>query len=251
MSDHTTDEMQDDIDLDWEEWDGSGSFLTHMFAGSLAGVAEHVTIYPIDTVKTHMQCPDCPGDSGCPKGMKGKPPVPNPTLNNNSIKEVLRTLTQSNHASPPNPLRMWRGVQTMFYGCVPAHALYFTSFELTKKYFGADKPGHHPMAAAGCGIVSTFLHDCVMSPIDTIKQRLQLGYYKGTTHAYKEILRVEGWRGLYRSFPTTVAMNVPYGAVMFASNESLKKFLNPDGRFSLGTSMVAGCGGCDDADGLY
>lgn len=40
------------IDEDWEEWTPEkGSFLHHMIAGSAAGVAEHVAIFPIDTVK--------------------------------------------------------------------------------------------------------------------------------------------------------------------------------------------------------
>lgn len=40
------------IDEDWEEWTPEkGSFVTHMMAGSAAGVAEHVSIFPIDTIK--------------------------------------------------------------------------------------------------------------------------------------------------------------------------------------------------------
>jgi hypothetical protein len=29
------------MELEWEEWDGSGSFMDHCLAGSFAGVAEH------------------------------------------------------------------------------------------------------------------------------------------------------------------------------------------------------------------
>ncbi|GMH66410.1 hypothetical protein TrRE_jg1539, partial [Triparma retinervis] len=161
-----------------------------MFAGSIAGVAEHTAMYPMDTIKTHMQCPNCPGDVSCPKGMTNPAPKGPRT-----IPSVLRTLLAagqtgaSSAAGGTNPLRMWRGVQTMFYGCVPAHALYFSSFEFTKTAFGADRPGHRPAAAAACGVVSTFLHDCVMSPFDTIKQRLQLGYYDSPLHAFREVLR--------------------------------------------------------------
>ncbi len=34
-------EDEDEDDLDWEEWDGKGSFLHHCVAGSIAGIAEH------------------------------------------------------------------------------------------------------------------------------------------------------------------------------------------------------------------
>ena len=39
--------------LEWEEFDSKRgvSFLQHMVAGSCAGVAEHLLMYPIDTFK--------------------------------------------------------------------------------------------------------------------------------------------------------------------------------------------------------
>jgi len=74
--------------------------------------------------------------------------------------------------------RLWRGVHSLAIGCVPAHAAYFSVYELAKSKFGANEPGHHPMAAAGAGILSVAVHDSVMTPADMIKQRLQLGYYR-------------------------------------------------------------------------
>lgn len=49
-------------DLDWEEWDGRGSFLQHCIAGSAAGVSEHVLMFPLDTYKV------CDGTGGCAAG---------------------------------------------------------------------------------------------------------------------------------------------------------------------------------------
>lgn len=41
-----------ELDLDgWEEWNGQGSFLHHCVAGSMAGVSEHVLMFPFDTYK--------------------------------------------------------------------------------------------------------------------------------------------------------------------------------------------------------
>lgn len=141
MSDHAQSDLEDDLedDLDWEEWDGKGSFLNHCVAGSIAGIAEHTLMYPFDTVKTHMQCSSCPGQPACPKSVPMQPP---------GIVQTFRSLATSNGGGV-SPLRMWRGVHTMFMGCVPAHALYFSSFEVGKKAFGADREGHHFMAAGG------------------------------------------------------------------------------------------------------
>jgi solute carrier family 25 iron transporter 28/37 len=53
-------EEKDDEDLEWEEWKPNRiSFVYHMMAGSMAGLAEHVSIFPIDTLKTHIQCERC------------------------------------------------------------------------------------------------------------------------------------------------------------------------------------------------
>lgn len=40
------------FDDDWEEWTAEkGSFVDHMTAGSIAGVAEHLIMFPVDTYK--------------------------------------------------------------------------------------------------------------------------------------------------------------------------------------------------------
>lgn len=49
-----------------------------------------------------------------------------------------------------------------------------------------------------------------------------------------------GGASLYRALPTTLAMNVPYAALMMATNESLRRALNPSGAFSLPTYLCAG-----------
>ena len=49
-----------ELDEDWEEWDGRSPFWAHCLAGSIAGVVEHAAIFPLDTVRTHIQvCAAC------------------------------------------------------------------------------------------------------------------------------------------------------------------------------------------------
>ena len=128
----------------------------------------------------------------------------------------------------------------MFTGCIPAHALYFTVYESCKINFGVNKPGHHPAQAAMAGAIATICHDAIMTPMDVLKQRLQLGYYNNLSHCFSSIYKKEGLRAFYLSFPTTLVMNIPYGCVMVASNESLKNILNPSGEYNLVAYMLAG-----------
>ena len=61
------------------------------------------------------------------------------------------------------------------------------------------------------GASAAFCHDSIMTPADTIKQRLQLGHYQGMSDAVRKDLQNEGPVGLYRSFPITLLTNLPYG----------------------------------------
>lgn len=209
------------FDEDWEEWSPEkGSFLHHMAAGSAAGVAEHVSIFPIDTIKTHMQCQRCP-------------------VNGKSIK-LTAMETGRRLVAEEGPLRLFRGVSTMLGASLPAHAIYFSVFEATKKLFGADSPEHTPIASGTAGVCATMCHDMIMTPMDVVKQRLQLGYYSGVFDCFKTVIRHEGIRALYISFPTTLLMNLPYSMIMVSANETFKKILNPTGELNVSAYMTSG-----------
>lgn len=40
--------------LDWEDNASNIPFFKHMIAGSMAGFLEHVAMFPVDTIKTHL-----------------------------------------------------------------------------------------------------------------------------------------------------------------------------------------------------
>ena len=153
----------------------------------------------------------------------------------------------------------------MAIGCIPAHALYFSTYEHIKALFTTLEPqtdgdanGNSgtmtntylgPVGASIAGAASTFSHDLIMTPLDTIKQRMQLGHYDGMGHAFAVICRNEGWSGLYRSFGVTLLTNVPYGMVMVSTNEFLRSVLSEcqpqhqqSKRLDLSTTLLSGCG---------
>ena len=377
---------EEEIELEWEEWDGKSPWLHHCVAGSIAGVAEHTLLYPIDTVKTHMQsyCADCPipqqaaaaaqGGGGSGSGgaagisSSGAPPracvrnaaasvasaaassssitaaattaakqaaestatgvgatapslaepgmkaAQHMTSPGNTVRPIqhgmlttMRNLISHGHSAgnaylPPGAqprlahvsmaagagtatstvetvasslasqitvtqstvaadagkgfTRLWRGVQSVIYGCIPAHALYFSSYEAIKAVFQERQHAGHtstvsiesnnlgPLGSSVAGATAAFCHDLIMSPLDTVKQRLQLGHYEGTGHAIRQIVRHEGLAGLYRSFPITLLTNLPYGMVMVSTNEYLREILESDPTKppDLKTSLLAGSG---------
>lgn len=137
--------------------------------------------------------------------------------------------------------RLWRGAPAVVLGSVPSHAAYFSMYEAAKEILGVNRPGHHPVAAALTGALSTSVHDFISTPMDMVKQRLQLGYYNGLFHCMRSISAEEGVISLWRSYPTTLLMNIPYAAVVVSANESFKKFLTPVfGPLNVTTYIISG-----------
>lgn len=159
-------------------------------------------MYPLDTVKTHMQVLR-PGSS---------PPA---------ISDVIRIIHQESGGRG-----FMRGCSSIIIGCVPAHIALFTSYEYSKAtLLRQDEDIFEPARAALCGAGATFCHDAILTPMDVVKQRMQLGCYRSVGECLRSVVRHEGLGGLYRSMPTTLAMNVPFGSILVASNESIKTLL--------------------------
>lgn len=188
--------------LEWEGWDGSTPFWKHAVAGSCAGITEHLAMYPLDTVKTHMQVlrPD------------GGPPP--------RMSQILRSIA-AEHGS----FGVMRGASAIVSGCIPAHTALFCTYEWTKsRLLYEDAPNEH-VRAAFCGAAASFSHDLILTPMDVVKQRLQLGCYSGTLNCLACVSKSEGIGALYRSMPITLFMNIPFNSVLVAANEHFKRLL--------------------------
>lgn len=209
--------MVSESDLDYlDEYDPSRGvdFRSHLVAGSLAGLAEHCVMFPLDTIKTHAQCVGACG---------GKPDV----LCVRAAKSLLRE-----HGLG----RLWRGVGAVTIACVPAHACYFGIFEAARTWDGPTDVVVNGVA----GSLAAVGHDVVMTPADVVKQRLQLGHHANFAECATALVRTSGASALFRSLPTTLAMNVPYGSVSVAANEWFKKRWRTDRGLPVSTLLLSG-----------
>lgn len=55
LADAKPDNISIEDQLEWEDYKGDIPFWKHAIAGSCAGVAEHVLMFPLDTAKTRLQ----------------------------------------------------------------------------------------------------------------------------------------------------------------------------------------------------
>ena len=141
------------------------TMLQHMIAGSFAGVSEHTLMFPIDTIKTMVQAGG---------GRQARPGETIAAGGTSARLAVVRELVAKNGIG-----MLWRGVGVVPIGCLPAHAMMFSVYELILERGGSRKQTASPERVAAVGAVAggaaTVFHDAIMVPTETVKQRLQLG----------------------------------------------------------------------------
>lgn len=216
-----------------EEFDPSRgmAFWQHLVAGSIAGLAEHCVMFPLDTIKTQAQC-----IGECSQA---------PSTDVLCLR-AAESLLREGYENGIGALRLWRGVGAVTAACVPAHALYFGTFEAVRGATRRHRPEVNDVLTNGlAGTMAAVGHDLVMTPADVVKQRMQLGLHTSLLECFGSLARSPGgpWTALYRSLPTTLAMNAPYNSVSVAANEWFKDHLRTDPTAPLPISTLLFSGG--------
>lgn len=191
----------------------------YLAAGAMAGIGEHCCMYPIDSIKTRMQ---------------SLRPHPNAAYTN--ILDAFKKIYKSEGV-----LGLYRGINVVAFGAVPAHAAYFASYESSKKGLKVFT-GNENVSVVISGAVATLCHDAIMNPVEVIKQRVQMydSPYKGVFQCAKNVLATEGALAFYRSFTTTYTMNLPYQCIHFLTYETTKKTLYSCGLYNHIAHLLAG-----------
>ena len=164
-----------------------GTFLTSLVSGGLAGTAVDISLFPLDTIKTRLQSKQGFWASG---GFK----------------------------------RIYAGLGPAAVGSAPNAAVFFCTYDSVKRLATTklgykDTPQVH-MAAASTGEVMACL---IRVPVEVVKQRRQASAATSSLDIVRNTLKVEGVRGLYRGYLTTVAREIPFSLIQFPLWEFLKR----------------------------
>eukprot|EP00301_Raphidiophrys_heterophryoidea_P020866 c5453_g1_i2.p1 GENE.c5453_g1_i2~~c5453_g1_i2.p1 ORF type:complete len:311 (-),score=70.55 c5453_g1_i2:108-1040(-) len=182
----------------------------HMIAGTIGGAASTFVTFPLDLVKVRYQVHTA---SATPY---------------TSLLSALMTI-----ARKEGPRALYQGMLPGLVGSSVSWGGYFFFYERAKARYSKDSQtelhsGHHLMASVEAGAILVFL----TNPIWLVKTRLQLqqrgvgdanSHYRGMTHALRQIVKEEGFRGLYRGVVPALLLT-SHGAVQFMVYERLKKF---------------------------
>jgi hypothetical protein len=185
----------------------SVSEIVSFISGSGAGLIADGIVHPIDTVRARLQ-------------VQHKKELYNGTID--AFKKIAKN----------------EGIKVFYKGfgivasfTVPAHGLYFLGYEMFKKVVSPDVPLSEKGALTnfGAGIFADVLGALIWTPMDVVKQRLQVegkvlgSGYKNSFNGFKKVVSENGVLGLYRGYGASLATFGPMIGIYFMLYEELKK----------------------------
>jgi len=196
LTTHTTGGAEPCEDLDPDKH----SLLTRSVAGGIAGLVEHLAIYPLDTLKTNTQT---------------------------GLRKQIKIHTNLDYVKWYGTRQAWSGVNALIPACTVAHALQFPCIEFTEQYLEKNNPSINSSFAAG--VIGILPHDLVMNPANVVKQRMQMANNKAisSTVLAKELYKNQGMKVFYRSLPAQYSVGAIFmGTFYYSYNDILKNSLN-------------------------
>ncbi|EFA81565.1 mitochondrial substrate carrier family protein [Heterostelium album PN500] len=181
-----------------------------LFTGAASGVLADGIMHPIDTIRARLQVE--------------KVGQQRYTGTFNAFQSIIQK---------EGVRYLYKGFPIVVTATIPAHALYFFGYEYSKKYLKGPL-GDGALNHFVSGLVADIAGAMIWTPMDIIKQRLQVQnstyltnptqtFYRGSFHACKVILKEEGVAGFYKGFFPSLMTFGPLVGIYFATYEKTKK----------------------------
>lgn len=136
---------------------------------------------------------------------------------------------------------LWKegGIRSIYKGTVatllrdvPANAAYFGGYEIIQRMMipeGGDRSQIGILSTLFAGGMAGVLNWAIAIPQDVLKSRLQTapeGQYSGIKDVFKQLMKEEGPKGLYRGWLPVMMRAFPANAFCFLGYEGAMKMLN-------------------------
>lgn len=211
----------------WPEFLAS-SWGKEFVAGGFGGSAGIIAGYPLDSIRVRQQ-----------------------SSQTGSAFSILK-----NVVAKEGPLALYRGMAAPLASVTFQNAMVFQIYAILSRAFDSsvctnEPPSHKGVALGGVGAGA--IQSLMLSPIELIKIRLQLQTQsntqsqhtqKGPLSVAKNILKTEGYRGLYRGLTITALRDAPAHGFYFWTYEFMREKLHPgcrrSGQESFDTMLIAG-----------
>lgn len=179
-------------------------------AGMLAGLCAAIIVVPAERIKCLLQAQA-----------------------NSSLKPFSGPVDCAGQLFREQGIRsLYRGTVLTLLRDVPATGMYFLSYEWMKDKLAPRRGSVSDLSAARimlAGGVAGMCNWVVAIPMDVLKSRFQTApdsRYRGGLDVFREVLREEGPRGLYKGFTAAMLRAFPANAACFFGFEVSMKFLH-------------------------
>ncbi|CAN1173914.1 Mitochondrial substrate carrier family protein B [Linum perenne] len=194
-------------------WKGNLVTIAHRLpysCGGMAGVTAATATYPLDLVRTRLA-------------------AQTNVIYYRGIGHALKTICKEEGV-----LGLYKGLGATLLGVGPNIALSFSVYESLRSLWQSHRPDDPTVGVSlACGSLSGIASSTATFPLDLVRRRKQLEGAGGRARVYstslfgtfKQILKTEGFRGLYRGIMPEYYKVVPGVGICFMTYETLKVLL--------------------------
>eukprot|EP01095_Lingulamoeba_sp_RSL-Kostka_P011206 TRINITY_DN41_c2_g1_i1.p1 TRINITY_DN41_c2_g1~~TRINITY_DN41_c2_g1_i1.p1 ORF type:complete len:324 (-),score=82.65 TRINITY_DN41_c2_g1_i1:1251-2222(-) len=204
--------------------------LIEFGSGATAGLIADLCSHPLDTIRARLQ-------SGV--FVIGENKVKNNKIIENVINKpkIYRNTFHAiyNVAKNEGIKGLYSGFSSVGLLTVPAHAIYFYTYERSKRIFDEMKIGEKDLKEYPnttyfvSGFIAEMFGALVWTPMDLMKQRLQIMSNTAKKPSLIElansIMKTDGFFGMFRGFTAGILVYGPFVGVYFTVYENYKKIL--------------------------
>ena len=188
----------------------------HFVAGGIGGGVGVTCTLPLEVVKTRLQAQNFKGVLTAGKDLGQFRLGTGIAL---SLHQILRS---------DGVRGLWAGLTPSLVGVVPARAIWFTSYEISKKFF-ATSEGVSSSGTAISGIIAGVTVTTLTCPIWVVKTRLQLQSsltanveYKSSIDCFRKIYKHEGPGAFYKGLGASY-LGIVESSLQLVMYEGMKK----------------------------
>eukprot|EP00928_Gymnodinium_smaydae_P005329 TRINITY_DN11819_c0_g1_i2.p1 TRINITY_DN11819_c0_g1~~TRINITY_DN11819_c0_g1_i2.p1 ORF type:complete len:648 (+),score=126.97 TRINITY_DN11819_c0_g1_i2:167-2110(+) len=173
---------------DWTAWCLSNPQAVSLLSGAFAGTASETLLFPLDCLKTRLQSRRGFYQSG---GFRG----------------------------------LYRGVGTAICAAAPASAMFFSTYEATKRCLCPYVHGNSVVGHCGVGLIASILGELAAGvyrvPMDLVKQRQQAGHGQTIADIFQGVRSTKSSVFL-ASFQASFSRDIMHSSLQFPLYECLK-----------------------------
>ncbi|KAL5709400.1 hypothetical protein ACHQM5_020096 [Ranunculus cassubicifolius] len=181
-----------------------------LLGGGLAGVTAASVTYPLDLVRTRLACQTN-------------------IIYYRGIGHTLSTVVREEGV-----LGLYKGLGATLLGVGPNLAISFSVYETLRSSWQLKRPQDSTIAVSlACGSLSGIASSTATFPLDLVRHRMQVEgaggrarvYNTGIFGTFKQIMKQEGLRGLYRGILPEYYKVVPSAGILYMTYETMKILL--------------------------